>query len=86
MFLVLLDSVNIEDDIMWNQAVQTIEKTVIIMQTVSDTLKKFSYSVSFVFILHLYILYFLMVLFYLRFSQNNCFYTNFLINQFIFYF
>lgn len=33
---------------MWNQAVQTIEKTVIIMQTVSDIIKKFSYSVSFV--------------------------------------
>jgi len=32
---------------MWNQAVQAIEKTVIIMQTVSDILKKFSYSVSF---------------------------------------
>lgn len=35
-----------DDDVMWNQAVQTIEKTVTIMQTVSDTLKKFSYSVS----------------------------------------
>lgn len=33
---------------MWNQAVQTIEKTVIIMQTVSEIIKKFSYSVSFV--------------------------------------
>ncbi|XP_026807089.1 E3 ubiquitin-protein ligase UBR4 isoform X1 [Rhopalosiphum maidis] len=39
------DSINIEDDVMWNQAVQTIEKTVIIIQTVSDILKKFSYSV-----------------------------------------
>jgi len=45
--LPLLDSINIEDDIMWNQAVQIIEKTVIIMQTVSVTLKKFSYSVSY---------------------------------------
>lgn len=42
-----LDSINIEDEVMWNQAVQTIEKTVIIMQTVSDALKKFSYAVSF---------------------------------------
>lgn len=41
---------NIEDDVMWNQAVQIIEKTVIIMQTVSDTLKMFSYSVSIVLI------------------------------------
>jgi len=36
---------------MWNQAVQTIEKTVVIMQTVSDILKKFSYSVSYYIIL-----------------------------------
>lgn len=43
----ILDSINNEDEAMWNQAVQTIEKTVIIMQTVSDILKKFSYSVSF---------------------------------------
>lgn len=32
---------------MWNQAVQAIEKTVIIIQTLSDILKKFSYTVSF---------------------------------------
>lgn len=42
----LSDNINIEDDVIWNQAVQIIEKTVIVMQTVSDTLKKFSYSVS----------------------------------------
>ncbi|VVC25973.1 Hypothetical protein CINCED_3A011321 [Cinara cedri] len=38
------DGINTEDDVMWNQAVQIIEKTVNIMQIVSDTLKKFSYS------------------------------------------
>lgn len=54
MFLVLIDSINAEDDV-WIQAVQTIEKTVIIMQTISDTLKKFSYSVSFIFKLYLLI-------------------------------
>lgn len=31
---------------MWYQALQTIEKTIKIIQIVSDTLKKFSYSVS----------------------------------------
>lgn len=45
----LSDNINIEDDVIWNQAVQIIEKTVIVMQTVSDTLKKFSYSVSIAF-------------------------------------
>lgn len=49
-YFVKLDNLNTEDDVVWNQAVQTIEKTVIIMQTVSDALKKFSYSVSFVLI------------------------------------
>jgi len=48
---VSLENINVEDDVIWNQVVQIIEKTIIIMQTVSDILKKFSFSVSLVFIL-----------------------------------
>lgn len=72
--MVLIDSVNIEDDVMWNQAVQIIEKTVIIMQTVSDTLKMFSYSVSIVLIVCLND----------GFSENYCLLTN--ISFDVFYF
>lgn len=53
----LIDTINTEDDVMWNQAVQIIEKTFVILHTVSSTLKKFSHSVSFVFIVFLFIIY-----------------------------
>lgn len=49
-FFDITDSINIEDDVMWNQAVQTIEKTIVIIQTVSSILRKFSFSVICIFI------------------------------------